>query len=68
MILEPIEVAMKFEGFTLEEAEKIAEAHNWLIRVVCRDGESFVITTDYIFRRINVEVKGDIIMKVLNIG
>jgi len=68
MNLQSIEVAKKFKGFHLENAEGIASAFDWIIRVVRLDGKDLACTAEYIPRRINVVVENGIIIEVLNLG
>ena len=66
--MEPIEVAKKFEGLQLKNAEGIAHAHSWEIRVIREDGEDFEYTADFKLRRVNVAVENGVITEVLFIG
>lgn len=43
-------------GLTEDEASKIAQERGWMIRVAMRDGEAFMLTTDYRQDRVNVVI------------
>jgi len=47
-----------FVGKTVQEATPIAAGNGCSVRVVKKDGESLIITMDFSFNRINVEVEG----------
>lgn len=63
--MEQIDVVTKFVGFKLVDAERIAEQHGWLIRVIDKDGR---VTAEYVSRRINVVVEDGLIVEVVNLG
>ena len=51
------EDAQKLVGLSEEEATKVATGNGWTVRVAERDGESFMLTTDYRTDRVNLTVK-----------
>ena len=51
------EDAQKLVGLSEEEATKVATGNGWAVRVAERDGESFMLTTDYRTDRVNLTVK-----------
>lgn len=48
-------------GMNVDEAEKMAQNSGFIVRVIERDGESFMITMDYRTNRVDVKVTNDII-------
>ena len=48
--------AEKLVGLTEDEATKVATGAGWTIRVVSRDGEDFMVTTDWQENRVNITV------------
>ena len=52
----PSEECTEYIGLTLEEAEKKAIEGDYTTRVVSRDGESFIITDDLRYHRLNFTV------------
>lgn len=57
--------AKKYIGLSLEEAEKLAEQENKIIRLVRIDDKPLIGTCDWILERINVSVKNN---KVVDVG
>ncbi len=57
----------KLIGKTEKEGIEIAKSHGYTVRLIKKDGESFVVTMDFRFDRINIEVENDIITKC-NLG
>lgn len=53
-----------YVGKTLEEATQFAKSGGFEVRIVERDGNSFMLTMDYKNNRINFRVKGDIVTDV----
>jgi hypothetical protein len=51
-------------GMSEAEAQACAEALGWGFRVGRRDGESFLLTADYVPSRITVEVDDDVVVAV----
>ena len=49
----------RLEGKLLRNARAIARRHDCEVRIVKRDGDWLVVTTDYQLDRINVAVRGD---------
>lgn len=53
--------AKKLIGLTEAEAQKVATELGWQVRVAMRDGEAFMLTTDYQTNRVNLTVtKGSV--------
>ncbi|MEY4365942.1 MAG: hypothetical protein RLZZ305_1286 [Actinomycetota bacterium] len=48
--------AEKLVGLTEDEATRVATGAGWTIRVVSRDGEDFLVTTDWQGNRVNITV------------
>lgn len=46
-----------FIGLTVQEAKELAETNNIKFRITVQDERPFIITTDFLTNRINVEVK-----------
>jgi len=64
----PMEVVSKLEGFELKQAEDLLSKFGWEVRTVRVDGIAYVMTADFVNKRVNVEVENGIITKVFNIG
>lgn len=62
------EDAEKLVGLDEEEAAKVAEAAGWTMRVTERDGESLMVTTDWLDNRVNVAVRGGKVSAISSIG
>ena len=58
------EQAATLVGLTEDEATKVAQGNGWTIRVVSRDGEQFMLTTDYSFSRVNISVVASLVTEV----
>jgi hypothetical protein len=43
-------------GLTEDEAMKVADSQGWEFRVAARDGEQYMLTTDYVMNRVNVTI------------
>ena len=56
--------AQQLLGLPEEEATKVAMANGWLVRVAARDGESFMLTQDYLENRVNLSVKKGIVIAI----
>jgi hypothetical protein len=52
----PQESANKIIGLREDEAMKVAASNGWEFRVSARDGEQYMLTTDYIPNRVNVVI------------
>jgi hypothetical protein len=53
--------AKKLIGLTEAEAQKVATELGWQVRVAMRDGEAFMLTTDYQTNRVNLTItKGSV--------
>jgi hypothetical protein len=50
----PADEANTLVGLTEDEAMKIAQSEGWEFRVAARDGEQYMLTTDYVMNRVNV--------------
>jgi hypothetical protein len=62
------QVAEAVVGHCLTDAQKLAERYGYQVRVVRQDGEDLAATADFSESRINVSVKGDIVIEVVSIG
>jgi hypothetical protein len=51
-------------GLTEEEAGKVATENGWTVRVAMRDGEAFMLTTDYSKTRVNLTVEKTLVTAV----
>jgi predicted small lipoprotein YifL len=51
-------------GLTEDEAKKVATERGWSIRVAMRDGEAFMLTTDYRQDRVNITVVNNLVTSV----
>ena len=51
-------------GLTEQEAIKTAESKGWTVRIAARDGEYFMLTTDYMTNRVNLTVKKSLVTAV----
>lgn len=51
-----VEAARKLIGLKESEALKVAAANRWTVRIAARDGESFMLTTDYSPSRVNLSI------------
>jgi hypothetical protein len=48
--------AKKLIGLTEAEAQKVATELGWQVRVAMRDGEAFMLTSDYLTNRVNLTI------------
>jgi len=51
-------------GLTEQEAIKTAESKGWVVRIAARDGEYFMLTSDYVTNRVNLTVKKTLVTSV----
>lgn len=51
-------------GLTEKEAISTAESKGWVVRIAARDGEYFMLTTDYLGNRVNLTVKKTVVTSV----
>jgi hypothetical protein len=51
-------------GLTEKEATLTAESKGWLVRIAARDGNFFMLTTDYVSNRVNLTVKNTLVTTV----
>jgi hypothetical protein len=51
-------------GLTEDEARKVAEERGWVVRVAMRDGEAFMLSTDYREDRVNLTVEKNSVTSV----
>jgi predicted urease superfamily metal-dependent hydrolase len=51
-------------GLTEDEARKVAAERGWAVRVAMRDGEAFMLTTDYREDRVNLTVEKNAVTSV----
>ena len=70
--IEPVPVAVALTessaktlmGLTEEEAGKVASENGWTVRVAMRDGEAFMLTTDYSKTRVNLSIEKTLVTAV----
>lgn len=62
------EEAQQLVGLAEDEAAKVAAGNGWTMRVVERDGESLMVTTDWVDNRVNVAVDSGRVSAVSSIG
>lgn len=53
--------AQKLVGLTEAEATKVATGNGWTVRVAMRDGQGFMLTTDYSDTRVNLTVTNGVV-------
>jgi predicted urease superfamily metal-dependent hydrolase len=58
------ESAKSLIGLTEKEAVKVAAERGWTVRVAMRDGEAFMLTTDYLANRTNLTVMKTLVTAV----
>jgi hypothetical protein len=58
------QTASSLIGLTEDEAKKISQERGWILRVAMRDGEAFMLTTDYREDRVNVVVAKNLVTSV----
>jgi hypothetical protein len=65
-IMNPIDdaAAKQLVGLTEGEATKVATGNGWTIRIAMRDGESFMLTTDFQDNRVNFTVENGVVTAV----
>lgn len=51
-------------GLTEQEAIKTAESKGWIVRIAARDGQYFMLTSDYVTNRVNLTVKKTLVTSV----
>lgn len=51
-------------GLTEQEATKTAQSKGWIVRVAARDGEYFMLTSDYVSNRVNLTVEKSLVTSV----
>jgi hypothetical protein len=51
-------------GLTEIEAGKVAAGNNWTVRVAMRDGEAFMLTSDYSKTRVNLSIEKTLVTAV----
>jgi hypothetical protein len=56
--------AQTLVGLSEDEAMKVAASKGWDYRVSARDGEQFMLTTDYVPRRVNVVIDDGVVTEV----
>ena len=52
-------------GLTEAEAQKVAAELGWQVRVAMRDGEAFMLTTDYQTKRVNLTITKGLVTNVV---
>jgi hypothetical protein len=60
----PAEKANTLVGLTEDEAMKTASSAGWEFRIAARDGEQYMLTTDYVMNRVNVTIVEGIVTEV----
>lgn len=55
-------------GEELSDAEAIAEADGWQLRVIRIDGQDQAATTDFVPNRVNVGTEDGVVSEVISIG
>ncbi len=65
-IMNPIDEAStkQLVGLSEGEATKVASGNGWTIRIAMRDGESFMLTTDYQDNRVNLTIENGVVTAV----
>lgn len=63
-----VESARTLVGLSESEAGKVAETAGWVLRVVRRDGEDFMVTQEFNGSRVNIEVTRGTVSEVLSVG
>jgi hypothetical protein len=65
-IMNPIDdaSAKQLVGLAEAEATKVATGNGWTIRIAMRDGESFMLTTDYRDNRVNFTIENGVVTAV----
>jgi hypothetical protein len=65
-VMNPIDEASakQLVGLTESEATKVATGNGWTIRIAMRDGESFMLTTDYSDSRVNLTIENGVVTAV----
>jgi hypothetical protein len=66
-LVDPVN-ARRFVGMTVRHARRLGRAHDCLVRVVRRNGEDLIVTTDFRTDRANVAVRDHRITRVVGIG
>jgi hypothetical protein len=51
-------------GLTEQEATKTATSKGWVVRIAVRDGEYFMLTSDYVTNRVNLTVEKTVVTSV----
>jgi hypothetical protein len=57
--------AKKLIGLTEAEAQKVCTELGWQVRVAMRDGEAFMLTTDYQTNRVNLTITKGLVTSVV---
>jgi hypothetical protein len=52
-------------GLTESEATATAKGNGWIVRIAARDGENFMLTTDYVTNRVNLTIKKSVVTSVV---
>jgi len=52
-------------GLTEKVATACAESKGWVVRVVAKDGEEFMLTADYLANRVGLTVENDVVTAVI---
>jgi hypothetical protein len=60
----PAAKANALVGLSEEEAMKVAASSGWEYRVAARDGEQYMLTTDFVTNRVNVSIENGVITEV----
>lgn len=59
-----VELPKRLVGLGEDDAVGEAESEGWVVRVVARDGEEFVVTKDYVETRVNLTVNDGVVTDV----
>lgn len=52
-------------GLTEQEAVKTSQSKGWVVRIAARDGENFMLTTDFVTNRVNLSVEKNLVTSVV---
>lgn len=58
------EQANSLVGLTEQEATKTATSNGWVVRIAARDGEYFMLTSDFVTNRVNFTVEKTLVTSV----
>lgn len=61
----PQSVANALVGLTEVEARATAKDKGWVVRIAARDGENFMLTSDYVTNRVNLTIEKSVVTSVV---